>query len=280
MSIPASTRLVFSDLDGSLLDHYSYEFQDARPALLALERSAIPLILASSKTRAEILRVREALGNSHPFIVENGAAVHIPLGYFPRQPQDTEVQGEFWVHAMAQPRICWLNVLSQLESEFPAEFDSFHTAGIAGIMQMTGLSEAQAILANQRDYSEPVKWWGLPAGESRFIQRLEGAGATVLKGGRFLSVSGNCDKGRALRWLRACYQEAADSGPVEDLAIGDSENDRTMLEAARTALVIRSPAHGFPELAKTDRVLHSQDFGPTGWAEGVLRWLNLINLSA
>ena len=72
------TRLVFSDLDGSLLDHYSYSYEAALPQMEALERAGIPLILVSSKTRAEILILREELANRHPFIVENGAAVFIP----------------------------------------------------------------------------------------------------------------------------------------------------------------------------------------------------------
>ena len=60
---------------------------------------------------------------------------------------------------------------------------------------------------------------------------------------------------------------------MKDLAIGDSENDCPMLEAAETALLIRSPVHDFPTLAKVDGVLHSQRYGPAGWAQGVLQWL-------
>jgi len=265
--------LVFSDLDGSLLDHYDYSFAPAQPALDALERLGIPLILSSSKTRAEILDLRDELANEHPFITENGAAVFIPRHYFDAQPAQTVVHGEYWVHEMAPSRQHWLNLLSQLERTFPAEFTYFHRAGVAGIMQMTGLSEQQAASANNRDYSEPVHWLGEPQRESAFIQGLRDAGATVARGGRFLSVSGDCDKGRALTWLRARYQEVFATATVTDLAIGDSDNDRLMLEAAQTALLIRSPVHGFPTLNKSDGVMHSEQYGPAGWAEGVLRWL-------
>jgi hypothetical protein len=47
-----------------------------------------------------------------------------------------------------------------------------------------------------------------------------------------------------------------------------------MLEAAQTALVVRSPAHGFPPLARSEGVIYSTGFGPAGWAEGVARWLS------
>lgn len=274
MNTHVSTPLVFSDLDGSLLDHYSYSFQAALPIVSALERLHIPLIFASSKTRSEILALREALDNEHPFIVENGAAVCVPRDYFLVQPAQTVALGEYWVHEMAPSRNHWLELLANLQTEFPSGFDFFYNTGVAGVMEMTGLSEAQAINANTRDYSEPVKWLGDPQGEIEFIKRLRSEGASVLRGGRFLSVSGNCDKGRALTWLRNCYQKATPTRLVEDLAIGDSNNDCLMLEAAHTALLIRSPVHDFPLLKRSKGVIYSQKFGSKGWAEGVEQWLH------
>ena len=50
--------LVFTDLDGSLLDHHNYSYSDALPQLRQLERRGIPVIPASSKTRVEIERLR------------------------------------------------------------------------------------------------------------------------------------------------------------------------------------------------------------------------------
>lgn len=46
--------VVFSDLDGALLDHETYEFDAARPALDRLRRDGVPLVLCTSKTRAEV----------------------------------------------------------------------------------------------------------------------------------------------------------------------------------------------------------------------------------
>jgi len=74
--------IVFSDLDGTLLDHETYQFDAAQPALDLLKQHGIPLILNSSKTRAEITAIRDQLQNTAPFIIENGAAVIIPPGWF------------------------------------------------------------------------------------------------------------------------------------------------------------------------------------------------------
>ena len=84
-----SLKLVFSDLDGSLLDHDTYSHAAAAPALQRLDQHHIPLILVSSKTRVEIERLRSDLNNSHPFISENGAAVFVPKALSAEQPADT-----------------------------------------------------------------------------------------------------------------------------------------------------------------------------------------------
>jgi mannosyl-3-phosphoglycerate phosphatase len=272
--------LVFTDLDGSLLDHHSYSYAAAVPALEQLARRSIPVVPVSSKTRSEIAHLRQSLGNEHPYIVENGAAVLIPVNYFAQQPAGTVVRDECWVKEFSAPRSRWLELLESLQQTYPGEFTSFFRAGVEGITSMTGLSPAAAELANNRQYSEPVQWLGDEQRKARFVAELESSGAHALQGGRFLTVAGSCDKGRALAWLRAAYQQALDVEKVRDLAIGDSGNDVAMLEAAETALVIRSPASEFPKLNRTQGVIYSRSFGPEGWAEGVEQWLTQLTGSA
>ena len=274
MDTESASLLVFTDLDGSLLDHHSYSYQDALPQLHALARADIPVIPASSKTRVEIERLREELGNNHPFIVENGAAVFIPAGYVPTQPPGTVERDGYWVRELVPDRSHWLTLLRDLYGEFAEEFDYFHRAGAAGIARMTGLSEERAREANAREYSEPVQWLGSDSRREEFVDRLRSAGATTLQGGRFLSVSGDCDKGRALAWLREVYRAQYPGRVWHDIAIGDSRNDCAMLEAAETALVVRSTVHDYPPLERQEGVIFSRGLGPAGWAEGVARWLH------
>ncbi|QIB66304.1 HAD-IIB family hydrolase [Kineobactrum salinum] len=274
-----SLLLVFSDLDGSLLDHYSYNFEAAREQLEVLRQAAVPLILASSKTRAEIEPLRAALGNGHPFIVENGAAVFIPEGYFAEPPADTVPADGYRVRQWALPRAHWLQLLARLEGEYGGEFTSFHAAGSDGIQALTGLDATAAARANQRDFSEPVRWLGDAPRKAAFIAELQAAGATVQQGGRFLAVAGDCDKGRALRWLRDLYAAREPARDVHDIAIGDSANDCPMLEVAETALLIRSPVHAFPALQRSEGIWHSSACGPAGWAEGIDRWLQRYHIA-
>ena len=75
--------IIFTDLDGTLLDRDTYTWEAAQPALDRLRRQGIPWVLVTSKTRAEVELWRRCLGNQHPFIVENGGAAYVPLDYLP-----------------------------------------------------------------------------------------------------------------------------------------------------------------------------------------------------
>ena len=71
--------LVFTDLDGTLLDHETYDHSPARPALSRLKAIGAGVVLASSKTAAEIAPLRSDLGlEDWPAIVENGGGVLAP----------------------------------------------------------------------------------------------------------------------------------------------------------------------------------------------------------
>jgi mannosyl-3-phosphoglycerate phosphatase family protein len=277
MSLPASFpgRLVFTDLDGSLLDHHTYSFAPAAALLAELEQRGIPVIAASSKTQAEWQPLARELDNSHPFIAENGAAIYIPAGYFPHQPAGTRLLENYWLYETSRPRQHWLELLEALRPEFGSSFLCFREAGTAGIARMTGLSQAQAERANQRQYSEPLQWQGTDQDLQDFTAALQAAGATVQRGGRFLSVGGDCDKGRALRWLQARYEEQFDSGICHSLAVGDGPNDISMLQAADIALLIRSPVNDLPNIERSGYTMTSEQFGPHGWNEGVRQWLAL-----
>jgi mannosyl-3-phosphoglycerate phosphatase len=270
-------RLIFTDLDGSLLDHHSYSFAAAVPLLAKLDALAVPVIPITSKTFAEVAALRDQLNNRHPFIVENGAAIYIPSRYFKTQPEHAILENGFWVLRNVPRRAKWQQLLAERAADFGDEFKTFDSlykdSGAAGVAAVTGLSLKASELANQREHSEPVHWLGSQSRKSTFVYRLIEAGATVLQGGRFLNIGGDVDKGRAMLQLRDLYQRETNSKDCETLAIGDSHNDIAMLEAASSALVIRADKRSPPTLKRSENCYTSQLIGPEGWVEGVSLWL-------
>ena len=273
--------VIFTDLDGSLLDHYTYSFTAARPLLKKIKADAIPVVPVTSKTFSEVVKLRHALDNCHPFITENGAAIFIPRGYFKRKPKGFSVQGDFWVLRNCKPRAYWLALLWEKAADFADEYESFTTIvkkeGIEGLAQLTGLSSVQASLSHQREHSEPIRWTGSEKRKKAFISTLSDTGAKLLQGGRFLSLGGQVNKGSALLQLQAIFKANYSSFNICSLAIGDSNNDIDMLEAASSALIIKSTNHQPPTLARVENTLLSDKPGPKGWVEGVSKWLNTFS---
>lgn len=261
--------LIYTDLDGSLLDHHDYSHAAADAMLAKLARMNVPVIPATSKTAAELLHIRKELDNHHPFIVENGAAVYIPEAYFSTQPADTEIKDGYRVRAFTEPRQHWQYLLDTVQQEFDGCYQTFQQAGVEGIMQMTGLQADAAMRAAQRSFGEPLNWQGTAEQKAAFIRRLEALGASVLQGGRFMHVSGHCDKGSALRWLTSQYQANQPGRLFISVAAGDSQNDVAMLEASDMAVIIRSPVNEMPVIAHRQNCFRTSAYGPKGWAEGI-----------
>ena len=261
--------LIFTDLDGSLLDHDNYSYKAAEKVLSKLKADHIPVIFTTSKTRSETLALRKEMKNQHPFIIENGAAVLVPSDYFPEMPKGCYEKQGYWVFEFSQDRQHWLKLLRGLEKKYSQKFCHFAAMTDTEISKLTGLSVKQAEQANDREYSEPIKWLGEEAEKQAFINELEKLGGNLLQGGRFLNLSGNHSKGKALSWLVQQYLTYSIPCDLHTLALGDSENDISMLEAASKACVIRSPVHKPPGLNRNAGYFISEHFGPKGWAQGI-----------
>jgi mannosyl-3-phosphoglycerate phosphatase len=125
--------VVITDLDGTLLDHHSYSYAAALPALNRLKQLAIPLILCSSKTATELQQLRNRLDNDAPFVSENGACIHLP-------GKDGRIQ----TIPFAPPRTAILALLRRIRQEHGFRFCGFADMDAAQIAQLTGLTVAEA----------------------------------------------------------------------------------------------------------------------------------------
>ena len=268
--------IIFSDLDGSLLDHDTYSHAAADKLLSSLDSQNIPVIPSTSKTFSELRDIREELGNPHPFVVENGAAVYIPGGYFNEVPEDLVERHGFAVKEFVQGRSHWQVILQKGDLHLNDAFLTFQQAGAEKIAEMTGLNIEDAQKANDREYGEPLKWLGTESQYDAFKRYIKLQGGTLLKGGRFIHLSGECDKGKALQWLMSlfCTQDA--NQKTISIALGDSHNDVAMIERADYGILIRSPVHEFPVTTKA--VFKTKQTGAKGWVEGITHVFNTLGI--
>lgn len=265
-----TSLLVISDLDGTLLDHDTYSFEAAEPAIEALRKAGVPLVLATSKTLPETLALRSALANEHPCLVENGGAVAVPEGYFPAEAlADAEPSGGFRLKRFGPNRETILETLRGLREKRPEfQFQGFGDVPAARVAQWTGLTPSKAMLAQRRCCSEPVVWQGDEATLVKFRKAVSAHGLYTVQGGRFLHVIGPFDKATGLAWLLERFA-ARDGARPKVVALGDSPNDRDMLRAADTAVVIASGRSDDVDLSGHGDVVRTKKRGPEGWREAI-----------
>lgn len=247
--------IVFSDLDGTLLDHDSYSFEAARPALDLLKARGIPLILASSKTEAEMRPIAEAIGISHPMIVENGAGV---VGLPGLGCADD--------HSLS-PYNRLRDFLRELPKELRACFAGFGDWDIAQVAAETGLSPEAAERAKARQFSEPGLFSGTAGQRQEFVARLDAQGFTAVQGGRFFTLMPKTSKAERMAEVVAHYRQQS-GAPVRTVALGDAPNDLAMLEAADCGIIIANPAHTPLPVTERERqgfIQRSAFPGPEGW---------------
>lgn len=267
--------LIFTDLDGTLLDHFTYSFAAAQPTLDYLEQHKVPVIANTSKTCAELIHIRKELNNNSPFIVENGAAVYLPKKRFVECPDGCVDDGALWRYEMSRPRHHWLELLHSLKPSFQSLYTSFSNLSIEQLVQLTGLTKEQAQRAAQRQFGEPVLWHGNREDKLLFIEEIKQRGGNVLQGGRFLHIGDDVNKGKAMQWLKRLYSSAAPQSEFESIALGDSQNDVDMLEQADHAVVIASPTHEPPALNRETNLIYSKAHGPEGWTESLIQLLDI-----
>lgn len=270
--------VVFTDLDGTLLDSETYAFDAATDALNELRARLIPLVLVSSKTRAEIEPIRSRLGNRHPFIVENGGAVIIPAGYFPFPLTAAKTSGPYFLLEFGTPYTQLRQALKEIASELGTPLRGYGDMSVDEVAQRTGLSLEEAALSKERDYDEPfvIDGHGQDIQIDRLAKAIARYGLRWTTGDRFHHLMGSQDKGDAVRHLIRCYQKhyQDEEKRLTTLALGNSLNDVPMLAAADTPILVQLANGTYTAGIDLPRLIRAPAPGPVGWNQAVLSLLS------
>lgn len=244
--------IVFTDLDGTLLDHETYDWSPAKPVLNDLAERGIPVILTSSKTAPEIAELRSAMAlDAWPAICENGAGV-MPDG-----------AGELPDRA---PYFQLREVLNQVPDALRQHYCGFGDMDASGVAEATGLPLESAEKAALRAFSEPGVWTGTDEDRGAFVAALAALGVTARDGGRFLTLGWGRMKSDAMAEVLAMY------GQPPSVALGDAPNDIEMIQNATHGVIIPNPHRAPLSSLKGEaegRVIREQLAGPEGWAHAV-----------
>lgn len=266
--------IIFTDLDGSLLNHDDYSFEDARPALERIKENGIPLVITTSKTRVEVEEIQRELGIEDPFIVENGAAIFFPLGYHVPDTSQGEIRPPYALIKIGRP---YKEIRGFIEKTRPAfGIQGFGDLTAYQVGQLAGMSPEKAALAREREFTEPFL---LPnAADLQSLQDLAlREGMKVLKGGRFYHLVGmHQDKGEAVKIVKTLLSENHRI-PVKTIGVGDSLNDLPVLEEVDIPVLIPRPDGTYEEmnLPNLRRAIFP---GSKGWQQSIERVLDEVGV--
>ncbi len=278
--------IIFTDLDGTLLNE-QYSFEDARDALRAIKSMNVPLVLCSSKTGAEILQCRKLLGNTDPFISENGGGIYIaeklndelrtclPVGKVTKGKDYSVVELGASYRELRK-------ALQELRSE-GFDVTGFGDMNVDEVMRLTGLKAADAKRALKREFDEPFVFYGDRAGEAKLKRRIKAKGFNFTKG-EFFHIMGDSDKGRAVNIIKNMYGgkggRSGKGGKIITAALGDSPNDIEMLQKVDYAVVVQKKdgTYNRQVVRNVKGCIKADGVGPVGWNKAVIELLSKISL--
>lgn len=276
--------MIFTDLDGTLLDYEGYRWDAAADALRLLAERRVPVVFCSSKTRAEQLVYQNALALQEPFIVENGSAAVVPAGYFGHdlstllaelvdpasdkgRPPPLRRHGRYEVIELGLPAREIRRRLRHVRKESGLPFRGYAEMNAAEVSALTGLDLQAARRAMRREYSETIHGALAPDHWRQLRKALAARGLTTAHGRSTCTViSAATDKGRAVSLLAALFRRTL--GNVTTVAVGDSENDDPMLRAVNRAFLVERPGGGWAAL-HVPGLEKVKGIGPAGWSRAI-----------
>ena len=297
---------MFTDIDGTLVDINTAEYGKETDKLIRLikERN-IPLILTSAKTRLEQNKIREDLGISDPFIVENGGAIVIPKGYFPdyalrdikyplRETQEIKNEARDVNHEivveLGKPADYIRAKLSDIRKKYSINFRGVADISVEKLSNLALISREQAKRMAQRNYGETILQ--IQSEDiARFIKYVQEDGMKVIHGGRFFDVTVGTDKGIAVGILKKLFKDKFHNN-VTFFGIGDSTNDIPMLNLMDIPILVQRQDSSWVDDGEikmknavdssrrsisSNKLIKIEGIGPNGWENAIHKIILELN---
>ena len=266
VSIKDGKLVIFTDLDGTLLDYDDYSCERVAPPVLRLKKAGVLIVFCSSKTRVEQEVYRRKLGIDTPFIVENGGAIFIEQGYFPFHYSYQRIAGSYQVIELGMPYREIRHKLDEVRRKNNLYFKGFGDMDTAQVASLTGLDIASARLAQQREYDETLHLTGSEQEIRLILGKIEEVGLKWVMGTRFYSVACGGDKGKATKILIGLFKRKL--GKIKTIGIGDSFNDVPLLAEVDIPVLVQRPG-GYWEKIELPSLYRVDGIGPEGWVKAV-----------
>ena len=273
----APRHLIFSALEGALVDPLTNSFSGAEEALSDLERRKIAYVLLTSRTREEVDPIRRKLGHNHPFVTENGGGIFFPDGYFSLPIPGAVRTARYLSIGQGRPYKEVCEALDEIAEECAVGVAGFHHMTLREIADNTGLRPREAELARAREFDEP--FYFTSASEkaiARFVEAARARGFDTRRGPTFWHLSAGCDAALAVRTLAQLFREATHI-KLRLVGIGGGEQDLPWLLAVDQAVLLpdsrvagKAPVRTQETPSRARSIVMGDEPGAIGWNKAVL----------
>lgn len=264
MPKPPNYILIFTDLDGTLLDHHNYSAKPAGRLIKRLyDQGTADIIPVTSKTQSELLWLRKSIPlQNRVSVTENGSVIHAcassPL-----------VDGGRSHSIMLGIRYCKiLEQIAKLPQSLRNHITGFADMSVEHVMVATGLAIGDARRAQEREATEPFLWSGSASKLMALREILLEKNIEIQRGGRFYHLTGQATKEHAVAKIISDFVDRKPDFKIISIALGDGPNDLGMIEAADFGVIMPNPDGVTIETAKP-HVRTAPVPGPEGWVIAV-----------
>lgn len=256
-------KVIFTDIDGTLLDSYFPDLNKAKKLVEKTLLNGIHLILCSSKTELEQDLIRSNIHLKEPFIVENGGATIIPLGYFKKSKfnHSKKFQNKYIIETGGSS-FKIRSLLKKIRTKHKINFKGTSDLSIAELSKITKLSEDYAKRMIKRKYSETIVQID-SKDMAYFVTNLEELGLKVIPGGQYFDITLGNDKGTAAKILMEIFRKEYENDVIF-FGIGDSKNDESMLSIMNHSILVQKPDASWQNL-RIDNLQKVKGIGTRGW---------------
>ena len=248
--------LIFTDLDGSLLDRDTFKFDEIKDYIRQLISKGIFIIPNTSKTEEEILEFNSDLGSSLPFISENGSSIN-GLNLLNKDlPQELILSREKEILLEIFKKTVSPNL--QNKCKWLSEMDTRNQSLILG------LEHKKLKMALDRKFTLPFIFNGNKNQKKELSKIIKNKGLFLQEGGRVIHLTDRVNKAKALKVFVRFYKK--NNKNVKTIAVGDNYNDLDMLKTSDFPCLVFNDKFTLDEIPINNLITTNKP-SPEGWAD-------------
>ena len=258
--------LIFTDLDGSLLDRDTFKFDEIKGYLKKLLSKGIFIIPNTSKTEKEILEFNNELGSNLPYISENGAAINgldLLNSNLPKElilSRDKNILINIFKKSVPenlQNKCKWLSEMDEKKQSL-----------------IFGLEDEKLKMALDRKYTIPFIFEGNKNEKNKIFRIVKNKGLVMQEGGRVINLTDKVNKAKALQVFVRFFKK--NNKKVKTIAVGDNYNDLEMLKTSDFPCLVFNDKFTLDEIPIKNLIITNKP-SPEGWADVIKMALAKIN---